>query len=210
MHLMRQLKDRLRLSSLHTVDASMLWCAFTMAFFGFLRISELVSPSPTSHDRHRTLLSRDVKTEDDAITVCIKRSKTDQLGSCVVLRLNATNRSVCPVRAYERYNHSRTTKACADGPLFTFRAGQHLTRASVLHHIRKLLWDHTERDRLNTHSFRIGAATTAADENIPEPDIMRAGRWKSTCVRRYIRKTNPSQVNLYGTSCLGASGQKEG
>ena len=40
------------------------------------------------------------------------------------------------------------------------------------------------------HSFRIGAATSAAEAGVSEQDIMRMGRWKSSAFKRYIRIPN--------------------
>ena len=41
--------------------------------------------------------------------------------------------------------------------------------------------------RSSSHSFRIGAATTAASAGIPDRTIRTLGRWSSDCYRRYIR-----------------------
>ncbi|XP_074657153.1 uncharacterized protein LOC141910317 [Tubulanus polymorphus] len=42
-----------------------------------------------------------------------------------------------------------------------------------------------------SHSFRIGAATNAATNGVPEPVIRELGRWKSDAFKRYIR-INPA------------------
>ena len=45
----------------------------------------------------------------------------------------------------------------------------------------------------NTHSFRIGAATSAKEANISDMHIQMLGRWKSNAYQSYIR-TSPSKV----------------
>jgi len=45
----------------------------------------------------------------------------------------------------------------------------------------------------NTHSFHVGAATTAAQVHIPEAHIKMLGRWYSDAYQQYI-KTPPRQL----------------
>ena len=54
------------------------------------------------------------------------------------------------------------------------------------------------------HSFRIGAATTAASAGIEDSTIQTLGHWKSSAYLLYIR-LNPSHLeNLYTTIMLSA------
>jgi hypothetical protein len=50
-----------------------------------------------------------------------------------------------------------------------------------------LKWAGLHNDRYKGHSFRIGAATTAAAMDTPEDTIKRMGRWHSDAFRKYIR-----------------------
>ena len=45
----------------------------------------------------------------------------------------------------------------------------------------------------NTHSFQVGAATSAKEANISDMHIKMLGRWKSDAYQCYIR-TSPSKV----------------
>ena len=77
------------------------------------------------------------------------------------------------------------------GPLFTFQSGSFLTRGRLTNETRLLL----SKGGLNSgefagHSFRIGAATTAALASLP-PWLMVLGQWSSDCFEWYI-KTPPS------------------
>ena len=53
-------------------DKLMLWAAVTTVFFGFLRSSEFVSPSPVAYDKSSTLLVQDIKLQNDSALISIK------------------------------------------------------------------------------------------------------------------------------------------
>ena len=81
------------------------------------------------------------------------------------------------------------------GPLFYFQSGRLLTRSSVI----CLLRDAARHaglpyHSLKGHSFRIGAASTAAAAGLPDWLIKAMGRWSSDCYQLYIR--TPQQVLL--------------
>ena len=44
-----------------------------------------------------------------------------------------------------------------------------------------------DKGSYNTHSFRIGAATSAMKAGIPETQIKMLGRWQSDAYQRYVR-----------------------
>ena len=48
----------------------------------------------------------------------------------------------------------------------------------------------------NSHSFRIGAATTAMQAKIPETHIQMLGRWRSDAYQRYIKTLPLELANL--------------
>lgn len=86
-------------------------------------------------------------------------------------------------------------------PLFLVSADTPLTRSVLIRHLRYLL----QRLGLNAshyagHSFRKGAATTAAAAHIPDHLMKALGRWSSDGYQRYIH-TPPqlikeAQLNL--------------
>ena len=94
---------------------------------------------------------------------------------------------MCPLSAMLTYLESRTPFPTT-GPLFTFQSGPFLTRGRLTNETRLLL----SKGGLNSgefagHSFRIGAATTAASANLPPWLIKVFGRWSSDCFERYIK-----------------------
>jgi len=196
MDLMRVLKERLRTSAEDNYTKALYWSAFTMAFFGFLRVNEFAH---TAADAGRQLRLGDVTTVDHHhIRLTIRASKTDQFGHGYSILLQATSRSVCAVKAYRRFLAVRRDTAPLK-PLYVLPDGAPLTRTMVNRTLKLLLADHPLRDRINTHCFRIGAATTAAANHAPLDTIKKAGRWRSDCFATYVRgQVAIDNVLLYG------------
>ena len=55
----------------------------------------------------------------------------------------------------------------------------------------------------NTHSFRIGAATSTSEAGIPDSTIMMLGRWQSNTYQRYIKTTPEKLAQLSQTLATG-------
>jgi len=94
------------------------------------------------------------------------------------------NTSLCAVTALDSYLVARSS---AEGMLFHFQ-----TTAFTRQRLNSLIHDLASRcgvdpRRYSSHSFRIGAASTAAAAGIPDWRIQALGRWSSDCYRRYIR-----------------------
>lgn len=156
-------------------------------FHEFLRVSEYTSPTAGAFNSLRHATHEDIKWHKRRFTLILKVSKTDQLGRGTRIHLQRTRRSTCPHTAMRQYLHQRHGAPLAS-PLFTFRDGTPLTPPSCRHHLRKLLAHAGYRpERFNTHSFRIGAATSAAAAGATSREIKRRGRWRSRAYKTYIR-----------------------
>ena len=80
------------------------------------------------------------------------------------------------------------------GPLFCFQNGTPLSRVHLVHHLRDALSQAGVDTAHNAgHSFRIGAATAAAQAGFSDSFIKTLGRWKSSAFVAYIR-TPPEEV----------------
>lgn len=164
-------------------DQIMLWAAFTTAFFGFLRSSEYTAPTAKQFDPSQTLLISDLSQTNGRILINVKASKTDPFRHGCYIRLSPTHSEVCPVSALNKlYSiHSK------QGPLFTFQDQTFLTRRRLNNILKKALPSRGNQGATSSHSFRIGAATTAAAAGFPKWLIQHLGRWNSDCFRTYIR-----------------------
>ena len=174
---------RLFNSSRNFGDKVMIWAAMLCAYFVFLRVSEYTADYVKSYDEYSTLCFSDLKTYGTGYILHIKVSKTDPFRVGSKIRFAPNNSILCPVtalREYIAYHPSRT------GPLFAFQDRSYLTRSRwtrILHSVMSAATGVT----YSSHSFRIGAATTAAARGYPRWLIQSLGRWSSDCFRDYIR-----------------------
>ena len=74
------------------------------------------------------------------------------------------------------------------GPPITFNDGRPLTRSMFVEAVKRALdTAGVDSSQYSGHSFRSGAATTAATRGIDDATIMMLGRWRGTAYQRYIR-----------------------
>lgn len=171
------------------LDTVMLWAAFTLAFFGFLRCSEFTCNGLFDHNVH---LARDNIIfypnihNPHHMQVCIKKSKTDPFRQTAWITIAKSHTNICAVTAVRNFI-LQTPIRSSQNPLFQFQDGSFLSRrvlASNLHSILELCG--LQSKDYNTHSFRIGAATTAAAAGLPSWLIKVLGRWRSDAYEKYI------------------------
>jgi len=92
---LQTLKSQLRIDSAFSLlEKRLLWAAFTMAFYGFLRASEFATPSLEWQHVQRT---------DNAYTIFIEQSKTDPFRCGHSITIYASSTSTCPVKALHLY-----------------------------------------------------------------------------------------------------------
>lgn len=166
-------------------EAVMFKAAFILAYFGFMRVGEFtVAGREGATDR--VLAITDIKwATGPLLLVRIRFSKTDQHGRSVTLQIPAQLGGLCPVQAVMQFIGLRPA---VSGPLFCHANGRPLTRyqfKAVLH--RALGHAGLPPTQFGTHSFRIGAATTAALNGASANDIQKMGRWNSNIFCSYIR-----------------------
>eukprot|EP00794_Sanderia_malayensis_P017085 gene17085-18805_t len=191
--ILKRLKNELCKTSWPEGDKLKIWAAFTTAFFGFLRSSELCAPQPLSFDaRSSCLLVDDIQVTSTAASVKIKTSKTDPFGISHTIYFAASGSSLCPVRTL--YKHMAGSLR-PNHPAFVFTDNTFLTRTKVTSIIQGLLGTSVNSNLLYTlHSFGVGAATSVAAAHAPENIIKLLGRWSSNCYTRHIRPVECSQA----------------
>ena len=166
----------------------MLWAACCVGFFGFLRAGEFTVSSNREFDPSSALTLEDVAVDQHAnpsmIQINLKQSKTDPFRHGVDIFLGRTNMDLCPVAALLAYIAVRPP---VPGPLFVYPDGSFLTTDKLVASVRQALQGAgMDPSNYSGHSFRIGAATTAAQAGLEDSVIKMLGRWESTAYQRYI------------------------
>ena len=175
--LLCSLKTQLRNDSSYSLlEKRLLWLAFTQAFYGFLRASKFTSSS---------LQWSDVQFSATTVAIDLRQSKTDPFRRGHTITIQATSTSTCPVRAINCFAELSTLRSGSVyyGSRFTPLSRDHLTDV-----LRRLLQRAGYQQCLySSHSFRIGAVTTAAAAGLPAWLIKSLGRWSSDAYQTYIQ-----------------------
>lgn len=173
----------------HEYETILMWAASTLCFFGFFRMGELTIPNDKAYDGSIHLSPGDIATDSHTnptmLQVHLKTSKTDRDRKGATVIVGRTKDQLCPVSAVLAYLAIRGT---TPGPLFQLENGIPLTKTRFILKFREALTQiGIDASKYAGHSFRIGAATTAAQHGIEDSVIQKMGRWRSTAYLSYIQ-----------------------
>ena len=176
-------------------NSVMLWAASLTTFFSFCRSGEITIENEKEYDPQLHLSFSDI-TVDNAespkvISLNIKRSKTDQGAVGVRVILGETDDDICPVSVLMEYLSRRGD---SPGALFQWDNRVPLSKTKFVEAVcQALTTAGLPAKDYSGHSFRIGAATTAATAGLEDSTIQTLGRWKSSAYQLYIR-TSPQHL----------------
>lgn len=160
---------------------------FSLAFHAFLRIGE-ITVRPGQHLNPHLIL-RDQLVVKDAFMECKFTSYKHSQGQPFLLRITpdpASNN--CPIQVMSQYLNIRGD---LPGPLFQYPTGGAILRTDFSHRLKTALsFCGLSTAVFKGHSFRIGAATAAAQGGCSDSQIRQLGRWKSDAFKQYIRTSD--------------------
>ena len=185
------LKHQLCTGNFPFIVQHLLWTAFTLAFYGFICISEFTGTS---------LQCSDLQLNARHLSITISQSKADPFCRGHVFHPLPTGTSTCPVKVFNQYAAMILHSHRVD-PLFSSGKFSPLLRTQLCSTLRSPL----QRAGYNpqhyyTQSFRIGVVTTSAAAGLPPWLIKTMGRWNSDAYLTYIQvptsliKTVPSSL----------------
>ena len=159
-------------------------------FFGFLRSGEICCPTTTQFDQtcHPMPLDLTVRGQPHQSNVTV--SMYEGLENRPILAgcypgAECHSAGFVPPRSHPTLCGS---KGCSTGPLFQMANGDFLTRERFVKEVRSLpQLAELDLEPYSGHSFRIGAATTAAQAGLEGQLIQMLGRWLNSAYLSYIR-----------------------
>ena len=168
-------------------DDKMFWAACCTALFGFLRSAEFTT-SKEDLFKGKFLALSDIPVDSSQLPqkvfVRLRFSKTDQFGKGYTLILARSHSLICPVDALLSYLWSRRKK---EGPLFVDNKFSPLTKSKFFNQLKWILKESGIEGHYTLHSFRVGAASTAAAIGFPDYLIKALGRWTSDAYNLYVK-----------------------
>ena len=164
----------------------LLWAACCAGFFGFLQAGEfMLTQSVDSYPLQAADLSVNSHSAPTLVRILLCESKTDVMGQGVYIYFGKAEQVLWLVTALLQYISMRPPH---HSQLFIWQDGQPLTRDQFIVEVKALL---PAANYISSsyagHSFRIGAATTAALVGLPVHMIKTLGCWKSEAYQLYIR-----------------------
>ncbi len=161
---------------------------FILAFFGFLRCAELTASSKFDPAINPTISDLTVL-DSETISFLIKQSKIDQVKKGHFVYIFNLSSPIQPYQAVREYLHLRISQAKSPlEPLFLDHAGKPVSRTWFQKQLKSVLLSAgISAANFSSHSFRIGAATSAAQKGLTKHQIQTLGRWSSEAFQSYIR-----------------------
>ena len=164
--------------------------AILLAFFSFLRISNLVPHTIGGYDPLKHLSRADLIFAPPGINVIVKWSKTLQNKDKIkVIKVPSLGKSpLCPVSAVKCV--LAITPGSSNSPLFLVKCHHRwvpLSDTRLRKFLSKVLKSlHLQSHGYTFHSLHRSGATLAFNLNVPMQDIQTHGTWTSEAVWEYI------------------------
>lgn len=185
--LLRQLILSLSAVCSSQYEATLFTAAFSLAYFGLLRVGEFTTANKSSLSHCLKLHNITVHSHQSHLRLTIPHSKTDQTGKSSTLIIpRESERALCPIRAIADFGNIRPRSA-PTAPFFIHADSKPLTRYQFNSVLQKALATIGHQGHFSTHSFRIGRATDLALQGVPDEIIKTSGRWRSQVYSSYVR-----------------------
>lgn len=160
----------------------------SLAFFAFLRVGEMTARTSTNFITPLQLEQLSQLVDSNNVIVSLKLTFLNYKHSYnqSPFSLNIERQCVyCPVQIMLDYLKFRGNR---HGALFVTSTGNSVTRELFSNFLtRALVHCGLDPSRYKGHSFRIGAASHAAEQGLSDAQIRILGRWKSNAFQKYIR-----------------------
>ena len=188
------LTDMAELFDLSNPLHAAMWALFLVAFFSFLRKSNLVIDN--SSDRTKVLRRSDLEFTSSGARLHIYASKTIQYRqrSLTIPIPSISGSRLCPVTALK--HHLRINKIASHEPLFSISSSKSALSTPVTYNVfanfvkRSISALGKDASAFSPHSFRREGATFAFECGLPAELIKLQGDWRSDAYLVYVEMTD--------------------
>lgn len=200
LQILSKLTAALEFTCTSAYNRSLFKAMYLTAFHGFLRIGEITTRSP---DKKISIsLSQlhflPADKGPDSVEIQIIDFKHNIKKEPFRIIIGPQQNVTCAVTALKEYINLRGN---SPGPLFCLPNLTPIHRDTFNKQLSKdLSFCHLDSSKYKGHSFRIGAASLAAANNVSDARIRLLGRWKSDAFKKYIRTSS-----LWSTQATGAN-----
>lgn len=160
-------------------ESAMVNAMFSMAFFGFFRVSEY-----SATEANHTITVNDCKIVNGSLQVTIRSSKFGHNQVTIKLRPVKNKSIICPVKSYRRYMQLRPE---VKSEFLFIRSDRKAVEAEDVNRYLRTLCRIAHISKKTSHAFRVGGASWAATAGWPDSVIRAHGRWSSDAFLGYIR-----------------------
>jgi hypothetical protein len=178
------------------------WALSLTAFWGLIRLGEILPRKGDQFDKTSVLLWRDVSLTKDKVVLHIKMPKTRSSQSKTVVLYKLSNPKFCPVHHLNELEDFQKAKNLwgKDLPVFRRTSGKALTKTSFIKGINAALETAGEGNcKLQGKSFRSGIPSLlgSAEEVSLGKKLKKLGRWKGLSYHCYIRNQDTSNQKMF-------------
>ena len=168
-------------------EDSVFWVATLVAFFDFLRISELTVDSSLDPKIYQALwdIPLDVMVDTESISIWIKASQTDPFWEGCSVQVDTTHYKLFPVVALMQY---MWLWGPVDGSMLIDISDKPFSRGWFQMQLQNLLLRAGVSGDYTSYLLRIGASISAAVLITPDYMIKTMGNWVSDTIMQKIRK----------------------
>ena len=179
-----------------------IWALSLSAFWGLLRLGEVLPAHGESFDKTTTLLWKDVEFFEDKVIFHLKSTKTNTKISKEVVLYKLSNSLFCPVTNLKKLQTSFQKKGLwgRELPVFLRSSGKSLTKLVFIKALNTALKAVAKNPViLQGKSFRSGIPSTL-DKSLEETEkkvLKTLGRWIGPSYHCYIRNPVPENRWIY-------------
>ena len=193
------------LNSIHSIlpsdfDSLATWACMTFTFFACLRAGEITPSLPLEPGQSPPLVSHlsfgTTNHGQNFAQLIIPRTKTSPHGITAIV--GCTGKPVCAWCAMVQYLNCRhiSNPKHVHTPLFILSNNSFIHKQYLVNRTRSFIATiGLNPDIFTGHSFRVGAATQASMNLMPEFHIQQLGHWKSNAYKTYIHTPIHQIVN---------------